>query len=1199
MSYTEFQSPRHRSMTEKGRMYQIELLKSKKQKLQRQVEKTVQIIDEHLKKGETSQIKEFSEKLSVQFDELMEIHGKFQVLTEGDELRSNEENMDNLDRKVYTIKRKIQSLSSNKDETGKLMLATGGKKEIGSKTSTKSKASSRGSSRASSTLDLKVKEEKAKLAELAIQQSFLKKKKEAELAAQQLEVEMEIAKATAKLKVYETEEEDEEMSSLGELENVKKAEDRQRTIQDYVDLHRKHQPFGNAHDEFYVKDQWPDYTGELKPKETQYFESSKYNVRPDEIRKQVFPSRQKGLVPGEEQQNIFEMLNYMQAPEVEIDRFDGDPLEFLYFINNFQQAVETKIRDERGRLRRLLKFLSGEPKELIKSCVYLPSDRCYTTAKGLLEKNYGNPHQILSAFRNQSREWPKLKPNDSLQYKQFHSFLVKFKSTMVYSGNSWFDSPDIIQVLQSKLPLFLQDKWNRQAFKIRTTKGTEARMSDFIAFIDTEVQIVTDPLYSREASNTERDLHQVHNKSKKNMKSFGIGTPQTCLCCNGSHDLDDCIDYLKKPLEKRRKFLFENRLCFACYQPTSDKHNAKSCKDKRKCHHCEGNHPSGLHGYRKSFNNNKEKEEKPGNLKSAYAKVQAEVVSLCVVPVTIMHCDTKKKVSTYALLDTGSQGTFIKDELLQTLGVKGTETSISITTIAGKVNEKCKAIDGLSVKRKGDTSRWIDLPRTFTQSHFPVDDCEVPTPRKIQKWNYLDRIQSHIPQNEEKVNVMLLIGGNCPVALEPVEVIKSQKGGPYAVRTILGWCITGPILSQPSSSTKCNLIATRDVSNGQLSPHHFVTHESFREDLIRQQLKEMYQLEFVEQKTETREEYSIEDKKFLALMDKEVKMVDDHYELPLPLRETVKSLPNNKLQVRNRMNGLKKRLQKDPKMLSHYQAFMVNMFEKGYARRAKPTTEKTWFTPHFGVYHPAKPEKIRVVFNFSAITNGTSLNEHLMQGPDLTNDLLRLLIRFRQEEIAIMADVESMFHQVKVAEKHMRYLRFFWWPGGNLEAEMEEYEMTVHTFGAVSSPSCANYCLKKTACDNEKQFGKEVADTLRRNFYVDDMAKSVSTPSKAIELLQNVMQMSAAGGFPLGKIISNCKEVLNAVPVATRAKSIKSIDLRTESLPVERALGVHWNVETDHFGFKVDLKPLKETRRGILSSVASVYDPLDSWHRFC
>lgn len=111
-------------------------------------------------------------------------------------------------------------------------------------------------------------------------------------------------------------------------------------------------------------------------------------------------------------------------------------------------------------------------------------------------------------------------------------------------------------------------------------------------------------------------------------------------------------------------------------------------------------------------------------------------------------------------------------------------------------------------------------------------------------------------------------------------------------------------------------------------------------------------------------------------------------------------------------------------------AFMQDIIEKGYAEKAPHERHnddgKLWYIPHHGVFHPQKPNKIRVVFYCSATFMGHSLNKYLLQGPDLTNSLVGVLCRFRQEMIAFMCDLEAMFHQFKVEEEDRDYLRFYW-----------------------------------------------------------------------------------------------------------------------------------------------------------------------------
>ncbi|KAK3748954.1 hypothetical protein QZH41_006840 [Actinostola sp. cb2023] len=241
---------------------------------------------------------------------------------------------------------------------------------------------------------------------------------------------------------------------------------------------------------------------------------------------------------------------------------------------------------------------------------------------------------------------------------------------------------------------------------------------------------------------------------------------------------------------------------------------------------------------------------------------------------------------------------------------------------------------------------------------------------------------------------------------------------------------------------------------------------------------------------------------------------------------------------------------------------------------------------------PKKPGKIRVVFDCSATYNGESLNRQLLQGPDLTNNLVGVLFRFRQEPIAFMCDIEKMFHQVKVNKECRDYLRFLWWEDGNTESEPAEFRMTVHLFGAVSSPGCANFGLKKAADDFREEFGNKAAEFVKEDFYVDDGLKSVPSVGEAIDLIKDTKALCEKGGFRLHKFISNSKEVIETIPQPERADGIKNLDMDKDNLTIERALGVQWCVESDTLQFRIVLKDRPFTRRGILATVSSVFDPL-------
>ena len=365
--------------------------------------------------------------------------------------------------------------------------------------------------------------------------------------------------------------------------------------------------------------------------------------------------------------------------------------------------------------------------------------------------------------------------------------------------------------------------------------------------------------------------------------------------------------------------------------------------------------------------------------------------------------------------------------------------------------------------------------------------------------------------------------------------------------------------------------------------------------MLSSQLRRMYDAEFSECLASSKLAMSGEDRQALAILENSACLVDGHYQLALPWRYKPPSLKNNRCVALRRLQFLEKRFQKDSSLKEKYCKTMNEYIMKGHARKVPdnqidPGAKPLWYLPHHPVIHEHKPGKVRVVFDCAARYEDTSLNDQLLQGPDLTNNLTGVLLRFRQEPVALMADVEQMFHQVRVAPDDCHALRFLWWEDGDLSKNPVDHQMLVHLFGASSSPCCASFALKKSANDFGGDFDTQTVDTVNRNFYVDDCLRSVATVHEASRLANQLVQLLAKGGFRLTKWISNSREVLEQIPSGERAPSIANLDL--EDLPTDRALGTQWDVEADTLSFHVNEKPVPDTRRGILSLVSSLYDPL-------
>ena len=207
------------------------------------------------------------------------------------------------------------------------------------------------------------------------------------------------------------------------------------------------------------------------------------------------------------------------------------------------------------------------------------------------------------------------------------------------------------------------------------------------------------------------------------------------------------------------------------------------------------------------------------------------------------------------------------------------------------------------------------------------------------------------------------------------------------------------------------------------------------------------------------------------------------------------------------------------------------------------------------MYHAQKPGKIRVVFDCSAQYANMPINTELTSGPELANQVVGLLLRFRKKHVAFMTDIKSMFYQVLVPPHQRSLLHYLWWEENNLSKKAVGCQMYTHIFGGSSFPSCSNFVLKKAATGNSDTFGQEAAKTLLRNFYFDGLLKSTKGAEEAVSLIKNVVHTCAAGGFKLTKFIINHPDMLSAIPEEDRKVGLKDQDLLTGKTPEERALG--------------------------------------------
>ncbi|XP_065195393.1 uncharacterized protein LOC135826719 [Sycon ciliatum] len=282
-------------------------------------------------------------------------------------------------------------------------------------------------------------------------------------------------------------------------------------------------------------------------------------------------------------------------------------------------------------------------------------------------------------------------------------------------------------------------------------------------------------------------------------------------------------------------------------------------------------------------------------------------------------------------------------------------------------------------------------------------------------------------------------------------------------------------------------------------------------------------------------------------------------ELGVPWIEMEPHVSSNRPQAAQRLRSLEHSLSRRPSVRQRYHDVMQSHLAKGYIREV-PSEEvdgdgdNQWFLPHFPVVRDDKETtKVRIVFDAAAKWDGRSINDEMHSGPALQTDLVKVLICFCSEPVALVADISEMFLQVMLRKSDRKYHRFLWrFDDG--PAHVYEFQHVV--FGIKASPYLA----------------------------VEDAVKS----------RLHCQEILAHGGFHLRKWLSNIAEVVESVPVADRAAStvVNVGDHVHCTLPTTKTLGVTWSAKQDTFTFRFQQPQLsKLTRRSVLSGVATAFDP--------
>ena len=886
---------------------------------------------------------------------------------------------------IYVIEQRLQN------NTGRVT-------EGSCRSSQKSRSSSHRSSEASSKAARA--KEKARLAELLVEKSMMKQKQALQTQEQELLLNIEIAKCKAREEAYASELEGNLSVSLPEPAAVDFIPDLTSPTSPQLELEQNNE-----------NGQSPDHnvrslpaSGHLEKEISQVLSAvkakeKKTHLNPDapafHTNAQIYQAMQKDFVNMQQMQNEQilaahqTLASAVSLPQPKVPKFKGDPIEFNTFLRSFDARIAPLASKADDLIYYLEQHLEGEAKEIISGCLFMEPYDGYTEARSLLEKEYGDPFKISMAYISKVLDWPVVKHDDTKGLKKFSIFLIQCNQAMKsISHMQVLDHAPNMQSIVQKLPAYLQNKWRDCACKHRRQKGSSyvTTFEDLVLFIKQAAETANDPVFGMHALKpiginskskipTDRKTPnkpaissfatkpKTSSASTDNPASSSASYKKTCIFCREFHDIDKCQAFNRKTVDERRAYLKEKKLCFGCF---GTGHTSRGCLKKRSCAKCGKLHPTSLHidGFqlpnvkqeedsRKVSSSNEGNEVKSQVSSGACNTTTSETIFHAILPVKVHQRGSDVCVSTYGFYDNGSSGCFLTEDLAQELQIKGTETTLQLKTMHGTNYVSSQSVNDIVVADvRGENA--ILLPKAFTRDVIPVSHQQIPKRETMKHFPYLEKIANEMPDYLPNIEIGLLIGSNCPLALEPLEVLPSDDGGPFAVKLRHGWTINGPVqIAVREDAITCNRIIVREI-------------EATKEVPLPSEVLKMFGQDFEELdhgSVPGELGYSKEDIKFLDIVKECAKDESGHYVIPLPFRKEELLMPNNRENALTRAKWQRRKMLQNKAYHQDYCKFMDMILSKGYATKAEIESSslspgKYWFLPHHGVYHSKKLDKL-------------------------------------------------------------------------------------------------------------------------------------------------------------------------------------------------------------------------------------------------
>jgi hypothetical protein len=491
-----------------------------------------------------------------------------------------------------------------------------------------------------------------------------------------------------------------------------------------------------------------------------------------------------------------QLIKVMQAPTVKLLPFDGNPLNYFPFIRAFEENVERAFADSASRLARLIPLCIGEAARVIESCSSMVSEVGYPRARELLKERFGDKYTICDHWARKLEEG-----GNRTDLRAYGDELRSCYEALNYlETTNEMESQRSLTELVEMLPHAQQNKWYDLVYDLKTKERKRPSLLELVAFVERAGEKAAD---RKRASRR----HKGDRTPSKPTAYASTAVGYCHLCDEAGHALPGCEAFQLQNPDERLETAAGLRLCFACLETG---HTTQDCEAKAKCsvNGCRRMHAPLLHAadwksFRESSQGKREERESPndppqpregtGHYVSACYHTQGKKIALPLVPVRVTSNKTGKTIDTFALLDSGSSVSLCHEQLLKDLEDPGKPGLLKLTTIEKTSSMWRSRMASITVRDlRGECE--VSIPEVYTRADLNLGHNHVVTADECEQWPHLRGLDIH---HVKAGTVALLIGQDCPEALVPRNMVVGAAGEPYAVRTCLGWSVSGPISSPP------------------------------------------------------------------------------------------------------------------------------------------------------------------------------------------------------------------------------------------------------------------------------------------------------------------------------------------------------------------------------------------------------------------